>query len=104
MTCVCGYQWCWVCGDEYQWDHYYKGKCKGLHVSNHPTLDKMVRRGKTAGKVGAVGAGVIVATPVVIGAGVIALGVAIPVCAVAVPIGGAYYIKKKYSKNNQWNR
>ena len=31
MTCVeCQYQWCWLCNGEYNANHYYNGKCKGL--------------------------------------------------------------------------
>lgn len=87
-----------------KWEHYYKGKCKGLHMTSRPTLKKIADRGKTAGKVGVIGAVVIVATPGVIGAGVIALGVAIPVCAVAIPVCGAYHIKKKHSRKNRWKK
>ena len=30
MTCVsCKYQWCWLCEEQYQYDHYKSGKCKG---------------------------------------------------------------------------
>ena len=29
MTCVhCEYQWCWICEQEYQDNHYTSGKCK----------------------------------------------------------------------------
>ena len=26
----CNYQWCWLCNGEYDPDHFYKGKCRGL--------------------------------------------------------------------------
>ena len=76
-----------------------------MHVSDHPGFDKALIMGKKAGKIGAVGAGVVIATPVVVGAGLVALGIAIPVACIAIPIGGAYYIKKKRnSRKNRWNR
>ena len=31
MTCkICHYQWCWLCNQEYNMDHFDSGKCKGL--------------------------------------------------------------------------
>ena len=30
ITCVCGAQWCWFCGDAYDDDHWNYGSCKGL--------------------------------------------------------------------------
>ena len=43
MTCVhCGYQWCWICEQEYQNDHYTSGKCKGLQfidADNYTDID-----------------------------------------------------------------
>ena len=35
MTCVeCQYQWCWLCGEQYNVAHYTNGKCKGLQFFN----------------------------------------------------------------------
>ncbi len=40
MTCgLCGYQWCWLCMNQYNLDHYDRGKCKGLQYYN-PDLNK----------------------------------------------------------------
>ena len=43
MTCAhCGYQWCWICEQEYQNDHYTSGKCKGLQfidADNYTDID-----------------------------------------------------------------
>ena len=31
ITCTkCGYQWCWLCNQAYNIDHFNKGKCKGF--------------------------------------------------------------------------
>ena len=31
ITCTkCGYQWCWLCNEEYNDNHFKKGKCKGF--------------------------------------------------------------------------
>ena len=31
MTCAeCKYQWCWLCGGKYSYNHFYEGKCNGL--------------------------------------------------------------------------
>ena len=31
ITCAkCNYQWCWLCNGEYDPEHFYEGKCKGL--------------------------------------------------------------------------
>ena len=31
ITCTkCGYQWCWLCNEPYNVNHYNKGKCKGF--------------------------------------------------------------------------
>ena len=31
ITCSkCGYQWCWLCNGEYDPEHFYEGKCRGL--------------------------------------------------------------------------
>ena len=31
ITCTkCGYQWCWLCNEEYNANHFLGGKCKGF--------------------------------------------------------------------------
>ena len=31
ITCIqCGYQWCWLCNQEYKPDHFSSGKCRGF--------------------------------------------------------------------------
>ena len=31
ITCAkCNYQWCWLCNGEYDPEHFYEGKCRGL--------------------------------------------------------------------------
>ena len=31
ITCTkCGYQWCWLCNEQYNENHYQEGKCKGF--------------------------------------------------------------------------
>ena len=31
ITCSkCNFQWCWLCNEKYDRDHFYKGKCKGF--------------------------------------------------------------------------
>ena len=31
ITCTkCGYQWCWLCNEEYNENHFNEGKCKGF--------------------------------------------------------------------------
>ena len=31
ITCTkCGYQWCWLCNEEYKENHFNEGKCKGF--------------------------------------------------------------------------
>ena len=40
MTCInCGYQWCWICEDEYKSDHYLVGKCRGLQNADINDFD-----------------------------------------------------------------
>merc|ERR1712137_254622 len=96
MTCqICGYQWCWVCGEKYQDDHYSVGKCAGLQFSSHPKLTRV-----TDSPV-AKGVGVIVATPIVIGAGAVLLTATVAACAVAIPIYGAYRLKKRVSRKSK---
>ena len=30
ITCKCGYQWCWLCNEQYNENHFKNGKCKGF--------------------------------------------------------------------------
>ena len=31
ITCSkCGFQWCWLCNEEYNIGHYKEGKCRGF--------------------------------------------------------------------------
>ena len=42
MTCVeCQYQWCWLCNGEYNINHYYNGKCKGLQFYKPKTEEEI---------------------------------------------------------------
>src|SRR3990167_3473661 len=77
--------------------HFYTGKCSGLQFSDDPTKDRIKRVATTA----AVAGGVVVAAPLVLGAGVVALGVAVPVVCIAIPIGGAFYLKNKIKKRRR---
>ena len=49
ITCSkCGYQWCWLCNNEYSQNHFKEGKCKGLQFYQ-PKNDyevKLVLEGK----------------------------------------------------------
>jgi len=81
MTCQgCRHQFCWICMGEFQgYDHFSTGKCKGLqNWSSHWT-----KYGAYAGIGVGVAAGVVVVTPIVIGLG-------IPALAIGLPIYGAY--------------
>ena len=45
MTCVeCKFQWCWLCEQQYNTDHYKVGKCRGLQFYseriNEPPLQR----------------------------------------------------------------
>ena len=99
MTCTCGYEFCWLCGDRIinPTDdsfplHYTVGACAGLQYSNRERLG-VIRNTARAGLL----AGMIV------GGGVIALGLAVPVVAagaVAVPLYGGYRLVK-YRKDKK---
>ena len=42
MTCVnCKYEWCWLCEEEYNNDHYKYGKCKGQEFTKADDLKKI---------------------------------------------------------------
>ena len=49
ITCAkCGYQWCWLCNEEYNENHFNEGKCKGFQFYQ-PKNDydiKLVMEGK----------------------------------------------------------
>ena len=49
ITCTqCGYQWCWLCNEEYNENHFNEGKCKGFQFYQ-PKNDydiKLVMEGK----------------------------------------------------------
>jgi hypothetical protein len=49
ITCTkCGYQWCWLCNEEYKVNHFKEGKCRGFQFFQ-PKNDyeiKLVMEGK----------------------------------------------------------
>jgi hypothetical protein len=47
MTCVeCKFQWCWLCSQQYEYDHFKKGKCNGLQFFkpvNEEEIEKVLK-------------------------------------------------------------
>ena len=91
--------------------HYKAGACAGLQMAASEELNmkrKAVRVVATPAKYGAIG---LVAAGAVVG-GVVALGVAIPVAGVALPVYGAWRLKQRRARkklavleevNNDWD-
>ena len=49
ITCAkCNYQWCWLCNGEYDPEHFYEGKCRGLQFfrPKDETEIKLAQEGK----------------------------------------------------------
>ena len=49
IICIqCGYQWCWLCNQKYNSDHFYTGKCKGFQFfqPNNEYEIKLLMEGK----------------------------------------------------------
>ena len=96
MTCSCGHEFCWLCGDSIMsLDlHYSIGACAYLQFSDKEELGfarQTVRVGMMAGMVGV--------------GGILALGLAVPAVAVgvvAVPLYGGYrLVKHRKEKANR---
>ena len=88
MTCTCGFEFCWLCGDTILSTdlHFTLGACAGLQYSKRENLG-VVRNTARVGLLAGM----------VVGGGVLALGLAVPVVAagaVAVPIYGGYRLVK----------
>jgi hypothetical protein len=94
MTCSCGHQFCWICGQTYDTTHFSVGPCAGKQFSDHPTAEKV---GTYALLIG----GVVVGVPIALAGGAVALGVAIPALAVGAPIYGGYRLAKFIAGRNQ---
>lgn len=88
MTCTCGTEFCWVCGDKMQWDHFQSGPCQGKQFTHHP-------RATTVGVYALVVGGVVVGLPLAIAGSAVALGLALPALAVGAPIYGGYRLVKR---------
>eukprot|EP01097_Dermamoeba_algensis_P004088 TRINITY_DN2731_c0_g1_i1.p1 TRINITY_DN2731_c0_g1~~TRINITY_DN2731_c0_g1_i1.p1 ORF type:complete len:314 (+),score=37.60 TRINITY_DN2731_c0_g1_i1:86-1027(+) len=84
----CKYEFCWICMKEFRADHYFVGDCEGLQFAKFPKLKKVGRKAAVGGKYALYGAG--------IGLGaVLAVGLAVPVAVIALPVYGIYYVAKK---------
>jgi hypothetical protein len=88
MTCTCGFEFCWLCGDTIlSVDlHYIAGACAGLQFSKRERVGAV----RSTARVGLLAG-------MVVGGSVVALGLAVPVVAagvVAVPIYGGYRLHK----------
>ena len=47
MTCTsCKYQWCWLCEGEYQYGHYYSGRCNGHQFTKANSIEEIEDRNK----------------------------------------------------------
>jgi hypothetical protein len=81
MTCQgCRYEFCWICMGRFTgYDHFSTGRCRGLQNWS----SNWTKYGAYAGIGVAAAAGVVVVTPIVIGLG-------IPALAIGLPIYGAY--------------
>lgn len=100
MRCVCGYEFCWLCGDtiinptDSQYPmHYTVGACAGLQMSDAEELGVVRNTARVGLLAGMIGVG-----------GVIALGLAVPVVAagiVAVPVYGGYRLHKHIKKKKK---
>ena len=45
ITCTkCGYQWCWLCNEEYKENHFNEGKCKGFQFYQPKNVYEIKRR------------------------------------------------------------
>eukprot|EP01087_Luapelamoeba_hula_P017506 TRINITY_DN5527_c0_g1_i1.p1 TRINITY_DN5527_c0_g1~~TRINITY_DN5527_c0_g1_i1.p1 ORF type:complete len:521 (-),score=79.55 TRINITY_DN5527_c0_g1_i1:6-1568(-) len=89
MTCVsCKYNFCWVCMGYFEgYDHFSKGKCKGLQYHNSNWSKAGMYAGIGAGGVAAVGIGI-----------PIGLVVGPPVAAVGLPLLGAFTLARAITK------
>jgi len=93
MKCTtCGYEFCWICMEQFTPDHYINGSCAGLQFTAHPTAKKRLRKLKRL-VIGTLI--VIIAIPIVI----IVAGVVVIVLIISVPIYLAYrlikYLRRK---------
>jgi len=83
MKCTrCGYEFCWICMNQFTPDHYINSTCAGLQFTAHPIAKKRLKKLRNI-VVGAVV--IIIAVPIVLviaGIGIIVLLIAIPCYAV----------------------
>ena len=111
MECRCGYEFCWLCGEtiitavggsSYPL-HYKTGACAGMQMSSVeelPLSRKVARTVVTPVKYGALG---LVAAGAVVG-GAVALGIAVPVAGVALPVYGGYRLAKNQKRTRREKR
>ena len=103
MKCVCGFEFCWLCGDTIinPTDssfplHYTVGACAGLQQSDVESLG-VVRNTARVGLMAGM----------VVGGGILALGLAVPAVAVglvAVPVYGGYRLRKHMKKKKSQDK